>query len=115
MQFKNLYIYFFFFLLFFFFSFFTSSLPSLPYTFKSVLLSVAYSTHFTVFNSIWFVSISRLRADNGLLLVIAFIGLLSLSIHLTLAILYLLYNWCRYIILIISLFSCVVFSLIRHL
>ena len=60
-------------------------------------------------------SISRLKANNGLLLVIASIGLLSLSIYLILAISRLLYDWRRYIILIISLFSCVVFSLIRHL
>jgi len=57
-----------------------------------VLLSVARSTHSTVFNSIWFVLISCLRANNGLLLVIASVGLLSLLIHLTLAILRLLYN-----------------------
>ena len=80
-----------------------------------MLLSVVYFTYFTVFNSIWFVLISHLRANNSLLLVIAFIGLLSLSIYLILAISRLLYNWHRHIILIISLFSCIVFSLIRHL
>ena len=77
--------------------------------------SVVYSTHFTVFNSIRFVLISHLRANDGLLLVIVSTGLLSLLIYLTLAISRLLYNWCRYIILIISFFSCVVPSLIRHL
>ena len=82
MQFENLYIRF-------------SPLPSflaLPYAFKSMLLSVVYSTHSTVFNSIRFVSISHLRANDGLLLVIAFIGLLSPLIYLTLAISRLLYN-----------------------
>ena len=88
---------------------------ALPYVFKLILLSVVCSTYSTVFNSIRFVSISRLRADNGLLLVIASAGLLSLSIHLTLAISHLLYDWCRHIILIISLFSCVVFNLMRYL
>jgi hypothetical protein len=58
---------------------------------------------------------SHLRADDGLLLVIASAGLLSLLIYLTLAILRLLYNWRRYITLIISFFSCVVPSLTRHL
>ena len=105
MQFKNLYIC---------FSFLPSFL-ALPYAFELMLLLVVYSTYSTVFNSIQFVSISHLRANNGLLLVIASIGLLSLLIYLTLAILRLLYNWRRHIILIISLFSCVVFSLIRHL
>jgi hypothetical protein len=67
---------------------------SLYYTHVLVgwVTSVVYSTHSTVFNSIWFVLISRLRANNGLLLVIVFTGLLSPSIHLTLAILRLLYN-----------------------
>jgi len=73
-------------------SFLPSFLPSLPYAFISVLLLVAHSTHSTIFNLIRFVLISRLRANNGLLLVIASVGLLSLSIHLTLAILRLLYN-----------------------
>ena len=72
-------------------------------------------THSTVFNLIRFVLISRLKANNGLLLVIASIGLLFPLIYLTLAILRLLYNWRRHIILIISLFSYVVLSLIRHL
>ena len=105
MQFKNLYIHFS-----FFFSFF-----ALPYAFKLILLSVIRFTHFTVFNLIQFVLISHLRANNGLLLVIASIGLLSLLIYLTLAISRPLYNWRRHIILIISLFSYVVLSLIRHL
>ena len=104
-QFKNLYTHF------SFLSFFLA----LPYVFKLILLSVVYSTHFTVFNLIRFVLISHLRADNGLLLVIASIELLSPSIYLTLAISRLLYDWCRHIILIISLFSCVVPNLIRHL
>ena len=91
------------------------SFLALPYAFKSILLSVVYFTHFTVFNLIWFILISHLRASNGLLLVIASVGLLSPLIHLTLAILRLLYNWRRYMTLIISLFSCVVPSLIRHL
>ena len=82
MQSKNLYIY---------FSFLPSFL-ALPYAFKSILLSVVCSTHFTIFNLIQFVSISRLRANNGLLLVIVSAGLLSPSIYLTLAILCLLYN-----------------------
>ena len=82
MQFKNLYIYF------FFLPFFLI----LPYVFKLMLLLVVYFTHFTVFNLIWFVLISHLRANNGLLLVITSIGLLSLLIYLTLAILHLLYN-----------------------
>jgi len=95
-----------------------SFLPSFllcPYAFRLVLLLVARSTYSTIFNSIWFVLISRLRANNGLLLVIASVGLLSLLIYLTLAISRLLYNWRRHIILTISLFSCVVPSLIRHL
>ena len=49
-------------------------------------------THSTVFNLIQFVLISHLRADNGLLLIIVSIGLLSPLIYLTLAILHLLYN-----------------------
>jgi hypothetical protein len=57
-----------------------------------VLLLVVYSTYSTIFNLIQFILISRLRANNGLLLVIASIGLLSLLIYLTLAILRLLYN-----------------------
>ena len=77
--------------------------------------SIVHFTHSTVFNSIWFVLINYLRANNGLLLVIASIGLLSPLIHLTLAISHLLYDWHRYIILIISLFSCIVPSLIKHL
>ena len=96
------------------FSFFFFFL-ALPYAFESMLLSVVCSTYSTVFNSIRFVSISYLRADNGLLLVIISVGLLSLSIYLILAISHLLYDWRRHIILIISLFSCVVPSLIRHL
>ena len=91
-----------------------SFLPSLPYVFESVPLSVVRSTHSTVFNSIRFVSISRLRANDGLLLVIASAGLLSPSIHLTSAISRLLYNWRRHITLIISLFSYIVPSLTRH-
>ena len=91
------------------------SFLALPYVFKLILLSVVYFTHSTVFNLIWFMLINYLRASNGLLLVIAFVGLLSLLIYLTLAILCLLYNWCRHITLIISLFSCVVPSLIKHL
>ena len=105
MQSKNLYIH---------FSFLPSFL-ALPYAFKLILLSVIYFTHSTVFNSIQFMLISCLRANNGLLLIIISIRLLSLSIHLTLAISHLLYNWCRHIILIISLFSYVVPNLIRHL
>ena len=105
MQFKNLYIY---------FSFLPSFL-ALPYAFELILLSVIRSTYSTVFNLIQFVLISHLRANNGLLLVIVFIGLLSPSIYLTLAISRLLYNQRRHIILIISLFSCVVSNLIRHL
>ena len=77
--------------------------------------NIVYSTHSTVFNLIRFVLISYLRANNSLLLVIASIGLLSLLIYLTLAISRLLYDWCRYITLIMSLFSCVVPSLIKHL
>jgi len=73
-------------------SFFPSFLPSLPYAFILVLLLVARSTHSTVFNSIRFVLISCLRANNSLLLVIASTGLLSPLIHLTLAISRLLYN-----------------------
>ena len=96
-------------------SFLPSLLPFLPYAFESVPLSVVYFTHSTVFNLIWFVLISHLRANNSLFLVIEFIGLLSLLIYLTLAILRLLYNWHRYITLIINLFSCIVFSLIRYL
>ena len=96
------------------FSFFFSFL-ALPYAFKLMLLLVVYSTHFTVFNLIWFVLISHLRADNGLLLIIVFVGLLSPSIYLTSAISRLLYDWYRPIISIISLFSCVVPSLMRHL
>ena len=91
------------------------SFLALSYIFKSILLLVVYFTHSTVFNLIWFVLISRLRASNSLLLVIASAGLLSPSIYLTLAISRLLYNWCRHMILIMSLFSCVVLSLIRHL
>jgi hypothetical protein len=105
MQFKNLYTRF-------------SFLPpflALPYAFKLILLSVVRSTYSIVFNSIRFVSISHLRANDGLLLVIASTGLLSPSIYLTSAILHLLYDWRRHITLIISLFSCVVPSLIRHL
>ena len=84
MQFENPYIR---------FSFFSSFLPSfLPYAFISVLLSVARSTHSTIFNSIGFILISRLRANNSLLLVIASIGLLSPLIYLTSAISRLLYN-----------------------
>ena len=85
------------------------------YVLISWVASIVHSTHSTVFNLIWFVLISYLRANNGLFLVIVSAGLLSLLIYLTLAILHLLYNQYRYIILIISLFSCVVFSLIRHL
>ena len=59
--------------------------------------------------------INRLKANNGLLLIIAFTGLLSLLIYLTLAISRLLYNWRRHIILIISFFFYIVPSLIRHL
>ena len=92
-----------------------SFLSSLPYVFELVLLLVVRSTHSTIFNLIRFVLISRLRANNGLLLVIASIGLLSLLIYLTLAILRLLYNWCRHVTLIISFFSYIVPSLIRHL
>ena len=95
-----------------------SFLPSFllyPYTFRLVLLLVARSTYFTVFNLIRFVLISCLRANNGLLLVIASIGLLSPLIYLTLAISRLLYNWRRHIILIMSLFSYVVPSLTRYL
>ena len=65
---------------------------TLPYAFRLILLLVARSTYSTVFNLIRFILISRLRANNGLLLVIASIGLLSLLIHLTLAISRLLYN-----------------------
>ena len=68
------------------------SFLALPYAFKLILLSVVYFTHSTVFNSIWFVLISHLRASNGLLLVIVSTGLLSPLIHLTLAISHLLYN-----------------------
>src|SRR5580692_4070673 len=78
---------------------------ALPYIFKLILSLVVRFTHSIVFNSIRFVSISRLRASDGLLLVIASVGLLSLLIYLTLAVLRLLYNWCRHIILIMSLFS----------
>ena len=70
-------------------------LPSffaLPYAFELMLLLVVRFTHSTVFNSIWFVLISYLRADDGLLLVIVFTGLLSPLIYLTLAILRLLYD-----------------------
>jgi hypothetical protein len=94
------------------------SLPyslTLPYTFRLVLLLVVRSTHSTAFNLIRFILISRLRANNSLLLVIVSIGLLSLLIYLTLAISCLLYNWRRHIILIISLFSYIVPSLIRYL
>ena len=97
---------------------FFSFLPSffaLPYAFKLVLLSVIYFTYFTVFNLIWFILISRLKANNSLLLVIASVKLLSLLIYLTLAISRFLYNWRRHIILIISLFFYIVFSLIRYL
>ena len=94
---------------------FLPSFLALPYVFKLMLLSVVCFTHSTVFNLIWFVLISYLRADDGLLLVIVSIGLLSPSIYLTLAISRLLYDWCRHITSIISLFSCVVFSLMRHL
>jgi hypothetical protein len=94
---------------------FLSYFLALPYTFKLVLLLAARSTHSTVFNSIRFVLISRLRANNSLLLVIASVGWLSLSIYLTLAISRLLYNCYRYIILIISLFSYIVPSLTRYL
>ena len=68
------------------------SFLALLYVFKLILLLVVYFTHSTVFNLIRFVLISRLRANNSLLLVIVFIGLLSLLIHLTSAILHLLYN-----------------------
>ena len=95
--------------------FFLPSFFALPYAFKSVLLSVVYFTYSTVFNLIRFVLISYLRANNGLLLVITSIGLLFLLIYLTLAISCLLYNQRRHIILIISLFSYVILSLIRHL
>jgi len=61
-----------------------------------MLLLVARSTYSTIFNLIWFVLISYLRANNGLLLVIASIGLLSLLIYLTSAISRLLYNCRRY-------------------
>ena len=54
--------------------------------------NVVYFTYFTVFNSIWFVLISHLRANNGLFLVIASAKLLFLLIYLTLAISRLLYN-----------------------
>ena len=81
MQFENLYMY--------FSSFF---LASLFYAFKLILLSVVYFTYFTVYNLIWFVLISHLRANNSLTLVIVSTGLLSLLIYLTLAILRLLYN-----------------------
>ena len=80
-----------------------------------MLLLVARSTYSTAFNLIRFMLISRLRANNGLLLVIASIGLLSLLIYLTLAISRLLYNWRRHITLIISLFSYIVPSLTRYL
>ena len=80
-----------------------------------MLLLVVYFTYFTVFNLIWFVLISHLKANNGLLLVIASIGLLSPLIYLILAISRLLYDWRRYIILIISFFSYIVPSLIRYL
>jgi hypothetical protein len=82
MQFENLYTY---------FSFLPSFL-ALPYAFKLILLLVVRSTYSTVFNLIRFVLMSRLRANNSLLLVIASIGLLSLLIYLTLAISRLLYN-----------------------
>ena len=59
-----------------YFSFFPSFLV-LSYAFELMLLSVVCFTYFTVFNLIWFVLISHLRADNSLLLVIVFIGLLS--------------------------------------
>ena len=87
------------------------------YTYASInwVANIVYSTYSTVFNLIWFISISHLRANNNLLLVIASAGLLSLLIHLTLAISRLLYDWRRHIISIINLFSCVVFSLIRYL
>ena len=94
-----------------------SFLPSfftLPYAFKLILLSIVRFTYFTVFNLIRFVSISHLRANNSLLLVITSIGLLFLLIYLTLAISRLLYNQRRHIISIISLFSCIVPSLIRY-
>ena len=91
------------------------SFLALPYVFKLILLLVVYFTHSTVFNSIRFVLISHLRASNSLLLVIASAGLLSPSIHLTLAILRLLYDWRRHMTLIINLFSCVVPSLTKHL
>ena len=83
-----------------------------PYCTHALINQVANMVYFTysiVFNSIQFISISRLKANNSLLLVIASVGLLSLSIYLTLAILCLLYNQRRYIILIISLFSYNVF------
>ena len=72
-------------------SFLPSSLLC-PYAFKLVLLLVVYSTHSTIFNSIRFILISYLRANNGLLLVITSAGLLSPLIYLTLAILRLSYN-----------------------
>jgi hypothetical protein len=40
------------------------------------------STHPTVYRSIWFVSISRVRAAQGLPFVIVFAGLVFPSIHL---------------------------------
>ena len=80
---ENLYIHFF---------FLPSFFPSLPYAFEPVLLLAVHSTHSTVFNLIWFVLISCLRADDGLLLVIASTELLSLLIYLTSAILRLLYD-----------------------
>jgi hypothetical protein len=68
------------------------SFLALPYAFKLILLLVIRSTYSTVFNLIRFILISRLRANNGLLLVRASIGSLSPLIYLTLAISRLLYN-----------------------
>jgi hypothetical protein len=58
----------------------------------SWVANIVHFTHFTVFNSIQFMLMSCLRANNSLFLVIVSAGLLSLLIYLTLAILCLLYN-----------------------
>jgi hypothetical protein len=72
------------------------------------------STHSSTSNCSVFVSISRLRAFEDFDFVIALAGFDSPLIHLTSAISLCSYAWQRHIILIISLFSCVVPSFTRH-
>ena len=78
------------------------------------MLSPVHSTHSVTFKLTVFMSISSLRAWQGLFLVMTSAGLLLPSIHLISAILRLSYNWHKHIKSTMSLFSYVVPSLTKQ-